>query len=131
MKKAISIVLLLVCCLMLSGCVVAIGGGGGGKSDKGKEYRGCGENEAVFAEIDAVKRLTLESSRRDIYMEIAKRDNLTGEVRGYLADEATKRLTLESSRRDVLMALARNPSGQPKPHPEVNPVEDMEIKISE
>ena len=131
MKKVGMILVLMAFCVVLSGCVCGNRRSGGKSHKNSNGCLGCVEGDSVIAEINMIKRLTLESSRRDLYMEIAKRDNLTPEVRGHLADEATKHLTLESSRRDVLMALAKNPSGQlmlcPEPMPEI----ETEITIEE
>jgi hypothetical protein len=109
MKKLASILLLASFCVILSGCIFSIGGGG----HKHKDHELCQadiDSDPVLAEIRAVRRLSLNSSRFNVYNAIAKRPDLSPMARVFLADEAMRYLSLNSSREQVLMTLANNPA---------------------
>lgn len=69
-------------------------------------------SDTAIAEILAVRQLTTNSSRLNVYKAIAQRPNLSPKARAYLADESSKYLTTNSSREEVLLTLAKNTAYQ-------------------
>ena len=112
MRTAVFVSWMMFVCFLISGCVLAIGNKGAKSPD------GCIKDphvRATIAEIDAVKKLMLESSRSNVYMAIAKRPGLSPHARAHLAKAASTHLMLESSREAVLLALANNVPKTPPP----------------
>ena len=128
MKKLASIVLLASFCVILSGCIFSVGGGGGHKHKKPDIRQRDIDSDPVMAEIKAVRRLTLSSSRFNVYNAIAQRPGLSPKARAFLVDEATKHLILSSSREQLLMTLAKNPPPPPPPPPAPQPVSGCAVE---
>lgn len=69
--------------------------------------------DVVIEEIDAIGKLSFEPSRRDAYMQIARRPGLHDEAQKHLVNAVFDNLSFEPMKRDVLMALISNPSFGP------------------
>jgi hypothetical protein len=108
MKKLASIVLLASFCVILSGCIFSIGGGGH-KCKKSDVCTAYIDSDPVFAEIHAVRKLSTNTSRLNVYNTIAQQPDLSARARAYLVEEATKYLSTNSSKEQLLLTLAKNP----------------------
>jgi hypothetical protein len=65
--------------------------------------------DAVIEEIEAVRKLGIESDRYALFHGIAERPHLSPAGQVHLVKVASESLAIESDRSDVLLTLARNP----------------------
>jgi hypothetical protein len=65
--------------------------------------------DAVIEEIEAVRRLGIESDRHTLFHGIAERQHLSPAGQVHLVKAASESLAIETDRVDVLLTLARNP----------------------
>ena len=69
--------------------------------------------DGVIEEINAAGKLSFDPHRRDAYMRIAKRPELSDAAQVHLVKAVFKNLSFEPMKRDVLMALISNPCFSP------------------
>ncbi|MHC4070182.1 MAG: hypothetical protein ACYSR8_11540 [Planctomycetota bacterium] len=69
--------------------------------------------DGVIEEINAAGKLSFDPHRRDAYMRIAKRPDLSDAAQVHLVNAAFDNLSFEPMKRDVLMALISNPCFSP------------------
>ncbi len=69
--------------------------------------------DGTIEEINAVGKLSFDPHRRDAYMRIAKRPELSDAAQVHLVKAVFKNLSFEHFKRDVLMALISNPCFSP------------------
>ncbi|MHC4397959.1 MAG: hypothetical protein ACYS1A_20135 [Planctomycetota bacterium] len=69
--------------------------------------------DGAIEEINAVGKLSFEPHRRDAYMRIAKRPDLSDAAQVHLVNAVFDNLSFEPMKRDVLMALISNPCFSP------------------
>ena len=69
--------------------------------------------DSTSSEIDAVRKLHMESSRLEAYVRIAQRPGLSDAAQVDLVNQALKYLSFESSKLRVLETLLDNPSLRP------------------
>ncbi len=67
----------------------------------------------TIEEINAAGKLSFDTHRRDAYMRIAKRPELSDAAQVHLVKAVFKNLSFEHFKRDVLMALISNPCFSP------------------
>lgn len=118
MKRFLLLTAAAVCLILVSGCYVRVGTGPRPDPRPHPRPHHGGGDESVFAEIDAARQLSFDSSRLEVLLAIARRPCLSERARGYLA-QSLDMLSFDSSRRKVLMALAENPVCEPAPAREV------------
>lgn len=97
--------------LSMSGCIVAVGNKGS-KRDVGNgdcvSAADFGECAVVIAEIEAIGKLHMDSSKTNRYAAIAARENLACGAQGKLVNAVFSKLHMESSKQRVLLALIEN-----------------------
>jgi hypothetical protein len=72
------------------------------------------EADRTTREIDAVRALSFEQQRKDAYMRIAAREDLSEAAQIRLVEAAYKHLSFEQNRVDLLLAIIANPSFCPE-----------------
>ncbi len=111
MRKVLIFLVLVCTALSIGGCIVANGnkGGKGGVVNGDCVYAAdWGECAVVIAEIEAIGKLKMESSKTNRYSAIAMRDNLACGAQGKLVKAVFSELRMESSKQRVLLALIEN-----------------------
>jgi len=102
LKRTFELFALLSTTYLLTGCVVSIGTGNEMRSDPPTIVVTDSADAATIAEIDAAKRLSMESDRTHALRQIAERPSLTVPVQVHLINVTYRSLRLDSNRTQVL-----------------------------
>lgn len=108
MKKHFCVHLILLALCFASGCLVIVGG------KTSHTHTSVPTEEAapdrIISEIDAVCKLDFEGHKKQRFVKMAGREDLSCAGQEYLAVQSLKHLDFEPSKVDVLLALIANPS---------------------
>jgi len=113
MKTALRAASLVLASVIFAGCVVSIGGDGGGRGRHEVPppvvVPPTREDAAVFAEIDAARKLSFESGKLELLRNVAGRPELSPAAQVHVVNTALQTLSFESSRLEVVRVLVANP----------------------
>lgn len=110
MRKTAFVISLFILSVSLSGCIVVSSNktqSPNQKSDKTSCIQSP-QDKMTMAEIDAARGLHTDPARLEIYQAIAKRPNLSPQVRIHLIEESKRNLHTDSARKQVLLTLVNN-----------------------
>ena len=110
MKRVLLNPVMILAALWLTGCTVVV-------HEQRRHPRKpdvvCVSADGTIEEINAIGKLSFDPHRRDAYMRIAKRPELSDAAQVHLVKAVFENLSFEPMKRDVLMALISNPCFSP------------------